>query len=31
MGKPKKIAFQIFEISEGSKSPSRAAKPIGDR
>ena len=31
MGKPKKIAFQIFDVSEGSKSPSRAAKPIGDR
>jgi len=27
MGKPKKIAFQIFDVSEGSKSPSRAAKP----
>ena len=32
IGKPKKIAFfQIFDVSEGSKSPSRAAKPIGDR
>jgi hypothetical protein len=27
IGKPKKFAFQIFDVSEGSKSPSRAAKP----